>query len=203
MPRTAEQNEALRATTREAVQTAAIRVFARDGFTSASIRTIAAEAGMSVGSIYRHYATKHELFDEFLDQAADGLTAAAERLRGAGNPLDLVREFTIGYLSDLTGDNGAAEFFEVVNQAFSTDTPPGTRARLVAPHRALWQSFSAVVRRGQQAGQFADGDPEQLTVCFFATLSGLTTMRLALPDDLNLPSADLVLRALTAGSNDD
>jgi AcrR family transcriptional regulator len=203
VPRTAEQNESLRATTREAVQTAAVRVFARDGFAAASIRTIAAEAGLSVGSIYRHYATKHELFDEFLDQAAAGLGAAATRLEGEGGAIDLVREFTAGYLADLVGDSGAAEFFAVVDQGFSTDTPAGTRSRLLAPHRSLWRAFAAVVRRGQQAGQLADGDPEQMTVCYFASLSGLTTMRLALHDDLTMPSTDLVLRTLTAGSKDD
>jgi AcrR family transcriptional regulator len=202
MPRTAEQNEALRAATRETVQTAAIRVFARDGFAAASIRTIAAEAGLSVGSIYRHYATKHELFDEFLGQATAGLAAAAA-LEGPGRPLDLVREFTAGYLADLAADEGAAEFFEVVNQGFSTDTPTGTRARLLAPHRSLWRAFSAVVRRGQEAGQLAEGDPDTMAVCYFATLSGLTTMRLALHDGLTMPGIDLVLRTLTAGSDND
>ncbi|MEV0952782.1 TetR/AcrR family transcriptional regulator [Promicromonospora sp. NPDC050249] len=212
MPRTTAQNEALRTATRETVQTAAIRVFARDGFTAASIRTIAAEAGLSVGSIYRHYATKHELFDEFLVQATTGLAAAAARLEGPGSPIDLVREFTTAYLADLAADDGAAEFSEVVSQGFSTDTPAGTRARLLAPHRTLWQAFSAVVRRGQEAGQLADGDPDTMTVCYFATLSGLTTLRLALGHDVNLPSAELVLRmltaatptaTLTAGSDDD
>ncbi|TKK87388.1 TetR/AcrR family transcriptional regulator [Herbidospora galbida] len=191
MPRTDEQNEALRATTREAVRTAAIRVFARDGFTAANMRGIAAEAGLSVGSIYRHYPTKHHLFDEFLDQAATGLDAAAKRLAGAGRPIDLVRAFTDEYLADLARDDGAAEFFVVVNQAFGTDTPAGTTARLMEPHRSLWRAFAAVVRRGQEAGEFAGGDPEAMTVVYFATLSGLTTMRLALPD------ADLVLRSLT------
>jgi len=203
MPRTVEQNEALRATTREAVQTAAIRVFARDGFHAASIRGIAAEAGLSVGSIYRHYATKHELFDEFLDQAIAGLGATAERLGGEARPLDLVRAFTTDYLADLARDDGAAEFFHVVSQGFSTDTPSGTTARLLTPHRELWEAFSAVVHRGQEAGQFAAGDPEAMTVCYFAALSGLTTMRLALHGDLTMPSVDLVLRVLTTGTDID
>lgn len=211
MPRTTAQNEALRAATRETVQTAAIRVFARDGFAAASIRTIAAEAGLSIGSIYRHYATKHELFDEFLTQAAAGLSAAAARLDGPGSPIDLVREFTTAYLADLAADDGAAEFAEVVSQGFGTDTPTGTRARLMEPHRSLWQAFSAVIRRGQEAGQLADGDPDAMTACYFATLTGLTTMRLALHGDLTLPSTELVLRTLTAtptatptaGSDDD
>ncbi|WP_061298994.1 TetR/AcrR family transcriptional regulator [Herbidospora cretacea] len=197
MSRTAEQNEALRAATREAVRTAAVRVFARDGFTTSNMRDIAAEAGLSVGSIYRHYATKHDLFEEFLDQAAAGLDAAAARLGGEGRPLRLVREFTAGFLADLAADDGAAEFFVVVDQAFGTDTPRGTTARLLRPHRALWHAFAEVVRRGQDAGEFAPGDPGELTVCYFATLSGLTTMRLALRGETALPSVDVVLRVLT------
>lgn len=203
MPRTADQNEALRIATREAVQTAAVRVFARDGFAGASIRAVAAEAGLSVGSIYRHYETKHELFDEFLDQAAHGLGAAASRLAGEGRPLDLLREFTTTVLADLTDHDGAAEFYVVVDQAFSTDAPPGARERLLPAQQSLWRTFAAVVRRGQEAGEIADGAPESLTACVFATLSGLSAMRLALRDDLAVPEADLVLRVLRPGNGND
>ncbi|WP_163543135.1 TetR/AcrR family transcriptional regulator [Occultella kanbiaonis] len=197
MPRTDEQNEAIRAATRDTIRTAAVREFAARGFAAASIRGIAADAGLSTGSIYRHYATKEELFDELLTQAATGLGAAAERLAGPGRPPDLVREFAATYLADLQGDRGEAEFVMVVNQGFTSDTPPGTTARLAAAHTALWRAFADLVRRGQEEQQFGRGDAEQLTVAFFAMLAGLTTLRLALGDDLAMPELDLMLRHLT------
>ncbi|CAM3282465.1 TetR/AcrR family transcriptional regulator [Occultella aeris] len=199
MPRTDEQNVAIRAATRDMIRTAAVREFAARGFSAANIRGIAAEAGLSTGSIYRHYATKEDLFDELLTQAAAGLGAAAERLAGPGRPLDLVRAFAATYLVDLQGDRGEAEFFMVINQGFTSDTPPGTTARLAAAHTSLWRAFADLVRRGQEEGQFAGGDAERLTVAFFAMLSGLTTLRLALGGDLPLPELDLVLRHLTGG----
>ncbi len=82
----------------------------------------------------------------------------------------------------------------VVNQAFGTDTPRGTTAASPRAAPPLWQAFAGVVRRGRQAGDFAPGDPGELTVCYFATLSGLTTMRLALREEMTLPGADLRAR---------
>jgi AcrR family transcriptional regulator len=199
MPRTAEQNEAIRTATREAIETAAVRVFARHGFAAANIRQIADEAGLSTGSIYRHYASKEDLFDELLEQATAGLKAAATQLSSGGNPRDLIRGFTEAYLSDLAGENGAAEFFMVINQGFTTDTPAGTADRLAATQKTLWQAFAALVRRGQQEGQFVEGDPALVTAYYFAMLSGITTMRLALRDELAEPDVDLILRILTGG----
>ncbi|WP_139417163.1 TetR/AcrR family transcriptional regulator [Agromyces laixinhei] len=199
MPRTAEQNEVLRNETRQAVETAAVRVFARHGFAASSIRQIADEAGLSIGSIYRHYASKEELFDELLEQASAGLEAAAAQLASGGDPRDLIRGFTRAYVSDLTRPNGAGEFFMVINQGFTTDTPVGTAIRLAATQQTLWRTFAALVHRGQLDGQFAEGDPAQMTGYYFAMLSGLTTLRLALRDELAEPDIDLILRTLTGG----
>lgn len=195
--RAAEQNRALRETTRQAIEGAAIRVFARHGFAASSIRHIANEAGLSVGSIYRHYAGKEALFDKLLQQAAVGLESASRALSGTGDPLATVRGFTRDFLTDLATDHGAAEFYLVVNHGFLSDTPAGTAARLAADQRSLWDTFAGLIRRGQAAGQFAPGDPEQLTAFYFAMLSGMATMRPMIRDALTDPGVDVVLRLLT------
>lgn len=48
-------------TQRERILDAAMRVFARKGFKGASVREIAAEAGVTTGAIYYHYADKDDL----------------------------------------------------------------------------------------------------------------------------------------------
>lgn len=199
MPRTPEQNEALRVATQEAIQTAAVRVFARNGFAAANMRQIAAEAGLSAGSIYRHYPGKEQLFEDLLAQASAGLDAASERLRGDGPPLTLVRDFTTTFLADVAGDPGALDFYLVVNQGFLTDTPPGTARRMAAAHRSFWSTFADLVRRGQERGDFAAGDPDQVTAYYFATLSGIATMRQVMDDGFDESGVALVLRLLTGG----
>ncbi|MFK0244073.1 TetR/AcrR family transcriptional regulator [Amycolatopsis azurea] len=202
MPRKPEQYEAMRMATRERVLTAAVRIFARRGFAATNMREIALEAGISSGAIYRHYATKKELFDELLGQAAAGLAAAVRTLAGKGDPLPLLRDFAARFLADLSTGGAEAEFFMVINQGFTADEPPGTVERLVREHRALWRATTSLIERGQRQGQFAEGDPAELTACYFATLTGLATLRVTLADELPLPGADLVLRPLTEGRAD-
>ncbi|WP_226532832.1 TetR/AcrR family transcriptional regulator [Microbacterium paraoxydans] len=196
MVRSPEQNAALRDTTRERIEAAAVRVFARHGFAATSIKDIADEAELSAGSIYRHYASKEALFDALLEQASSGLVAASETLSGEANPVVLVREFTRVFLTDLMNGNGEAEFFLVINQGFMSDTPAGTAERLARTQRPLWDAFEALVRRGQVAGRFEDGDPAQLTAYYFAMLSGIAGMRTVIPDAMNDAGVDLVLRLL-------
>lgn len=205
MARTAEQNANLSAATRDAVQTAAVRVFARRGYAASSIRDIAAEAGVSVGSIYRHYPTKEALYANLLDQALTGLVALAEELSGPGRPVELIRDFTTRYLSDLTADDGAAEFVVVINQGVTARVEAGEAGeageanRVFSAHRSMWRAFEDLIRRGQEVGELGDGDPAQLTTCYFATLGGLTSIRVALGPEFTAPDVDVVLRLLTEG----
>jgi AcrR family transcriptional regulator len=48
--------------TRQALIEAASRLFTRDGYAATSIRAIAAEAGITGGSVYNHFAGKEEIF---------------------------------------------------------------------------------------------------------------------------------------------
>lgn len=164
------------------------------------MRQIAAEADLSAGSIYRHSASKEELFEALLGQATEGLRATAAHLSQEGDPVELIRGFTEMFLGDLVEGEGAAEFFMVVNHGFTTDTPAGTAARLAVAQRALWDAVAALVQRGQSTGRFAAGDPTRIAATYFALLTGLTTMHLALGDALPEPDADLVLRILIGGA---
>ena len=199
MPRTTEQNEALRTSTRRAVQTAAVRMFAHHGYAATNMRQIATKAGISTGSIYRHYASKEELFDELIDQASRGLGTAAVQFSNDGDPLSMIRTFTEDYVADLAANNGAAEFYLMVGQCVTTDTPEGTSSRLASAQRATRQAFASLIARGQDKGQIAQGDCAQLTAHYFAMLTGITTMHVGLGEESARPDVDLILRVLIGG----
>jgi AcrR family transcriptional regulator len=61
---------------RSLIRDAAHAVFARAGIEGASMRAIAAEAGVTTGAIYVHYATKEELYADLLGESLDLLDAA-------------------------------------------------------------------------------------------------------------------------------
>ena len=58
-----------RAERREQILDAATRAFARRGFAATSLDDIAAEAGVSHVILYRHFASKSELYRAVLERA--------------------------------------------------------------------------------------------------------------------------------------
>jgi AcrR family transcriptional regulator len=65
-----------RAERREQILDAATRAFARTGFAATSLDTIAAEAGVSHVILYRHFASKNDLYRDVLDRACTRLADA-------------------------------------------------------------------------------------------------------------------------------
>src|ERR1700722_12204086 len=78
-PRMAEQL----ADKRELIMRAARRLIARGGFRAAQITAVAARAGVSTGSIYRHFPSKAALFIEVLSAAVGHESAILEQIPGA------------------------------------------------------------------------------------------------------------------------
>jgi len=59
----------------EKIVEAAKKEFLTYGFTDASMRRIAAAAGMSASGLYKHFASKEEMFSALVDPAYQGLLA--------------------------------------------------------------------------------------------------------------------------------
>lgn len=210
MPRSPEQNEAIRAATRERVRGTAMRLFAHEGFAAVNMRRIAAEAGMSTGLVYRHFATKEELYGDLVGEAAAGLAAAVERLRAPGSPAELLRAFCEGFLRDLADNAEFVDFYLLMNQAFVQGTAgrggaegalPAVRD-LVEGNTALLRAAVELIGRGQALGELRRGPADELATCFFATLGGLVTMRSALGEGFAVPSAAVVLAPLVEEDTD-
>src|SRR5262249_62182147 len=58
---------------------AASRTFARGGYADTSMDDIAAEAGVSTLMLYRHFNSKHELYQAVLDEVRSRLSALEHR----------------------------------------------------------------------------------------------------------------------------
>ncbi|AXV84787.1 TetR/AcrR family transcriptional regulator [Ralstonia solanacearum] len=76
--------------------------FAEKGV-SASLEEIAREAGLGIGTLYRHFPTREALIDEIYRDEGSRLAEAAQRLSAELAPLDAVREWLllfVGYLAN-------------------------------------------------------------------------------------------------------
>jgi AcrR family transcriptional regulator len=68
--RPTERTEARRAATRERIVTAAVSQVAAAGYASAGVQAVAGRAGVAVGTVYRHFPSKGDLFAEAFRRAS-------------------------------------------------------------------------------------------------------------------------------------
>jgi AcrR family transcriptional regulator len=201
VPRSRAQYEAMRVATLEKVQAAAITLFARHGFAATNMRDIAREAGISTGLIYRHYATKDDLFAALAEQATAGLLRVTELFGGEGSPAELLGAFAREFVDDIARVRGSAEFVLIMNQALVSRLESAQIDALVEQHLALADATVALIRRGQRAGEFRPGAATELATCWFAAVSGLATMKAALGDRFVAPHPTTLTGLLTRSTD--
>ncbi|WP_161605956.1 TetR/AcrR family transcriptional regulator [Microlunatus speluncae] len=191
MPRSAEQNEAIRVATRDRIQAAAITLFTRRGFAATSVQDIAGEAGISTGLMYRHYRTKDDLFGAIVDQAADGLEAVTALFRAEAPARELLLAFAREYLADIAAGGTSLEFYLLLQQAVLKGGDDARIGHLLERHETLFAETVRLVERGQREGTFRDGPAATLADVFFASLGGLALMKLTRGDRFAVPSPEL------------
>ncbi len=82
-PRTEER----KAATRERIASAALEQVAEGGYASASVQVVARRAGVAVGTVYRHFPSKAELFADVFRRASQReLDVLAEVAEPDGRP---------------------------------------------------------------------------------------------------------------------
>ena len=86
--RSTERTEARRAETRTRITTGARELIAEGGYVAAPVAAVADRAGVAVGTVYRHFPSKSDLFAEVFREASQHeVDAMRTRWKGsAGRP---------------------------------------------------------------------------------------------------------------------
>jgi AcrR family transcriptional regulator len=87
---------------RASILTAAGRVIARDGSETLTLAGVAAEAGLSVGGLRYHFASKRELLVGLVENSFEGFEQALAKAGSA--PGDRTRAYIAATLSDVDND---------------------------------------------------------------------------------------------------
>ena len=135
-------------------------LLARDGL-DVSVRAIAREAGVGVGTVYRHFPTRDDLIDAVLEDAFEEILDAAERALAAGDPWAGFTGFVEETLA-LTARNRVMK--DVVENA------ERGRERAASMRTRLRPMTAELIRRAQDAGALrADFTPEDVSLVFWGT----------------------------------
>ncbi|GMK41210.1 TetR family transcriptional regulator [Paenibacillus sp. CCS19] len=180
---------------REQIKRAALRIFAEKGLAGTKMSMIADEVGISHGLTYRYFSSKDEIFVLLVEEAVE---EAAEAIRNIGQlpgtPLEQVRAFALRLL-----DESHRDYFLLVQQAHKSDGVPLKAKEAVqrySPQSTIELLFPIFIR-GQEAGQFAEGDPHNRIILFLSILTGLMLQDARLLGVEWTQEVDRLMRVLT------
>jgi AcrR family transcriptional regulator len=149
------RTEARRQAVRASIVTAARELIGKGGYGEATVAAVAARAGVAVGTVYRHFPSKSELFAEvFRDASQREVDAMGAALAGSGPAAERIAA-------------GVETFAERAMRGrrlawalLAEPIDPGVEAERLAFRRAYRDQLAAVLREGIATGELPPQDPE-------------------------------------------
>ncbi|MFH0916429.1 MAG: TetR/AcrR family transcriptional regulator [bacterium] len=182
---------------------AATRVFAREGCAQATMQDVASEAGLSVGAIYRYYASKDELVRAVFDHIGESTRSLFGKAgEGAESPADILRNAGRVILERFEQEPTREETILVL-EAILSDARRSDE--LVAGQRQLREAYlfltERLFRQAQDEGALDPAiDTGGLALLFVSLMVGIHVLSLEVKDAMELESllgvVDEMLRRL-------
>ena len=154
------------------VLAAASAVFARKGFHEAQVSEIAAEAELSLRSLYTLFGGKHEIYEEVVRATAGRMRAAVQgKVEAIEDPAQRLLAL-VGLLFDTFEDN--RDLFRIYARGTS-GLPWRLRQAMGDSAHSIFHAFTGwlidLCRAAHRAGYLAETDPE----AFALSLTGAVT----------------------------
>src|SRR3954470_2239995 len=177
--RPTEKTEARKAATRERIVATALDQVSEGGYASASVQAVAGRAGVAVGTVYRHFPSKAELFAEVFRRASQ-------------------RELDV--LVEVAGENGrpAAERIAAAGEAFcrralagsvlayaliAEPVDPAVESERLRLRRGYRDAFARVLANGVDTGELEPHDVQTLAAVLVGGLGEALVGPLSSHDD--------------------
>ena len=148
----------------------AMDLFASLGFKGATTRAIAQAAGVSEAIIFRHFATKEDLYDAIIttciEKRQEVWECEAPVIKRREDISDLLRGFAQGLISRNRQDQ---TFIRLM--LYSALEDHKFRQRFFESHRSPYMlAIREKIRRGVESGEFSETDPQLTMLSFFWSL---------------------------------
>jgi len=176
MPRVSEAHLAAR---RQQILDAARRCFLREGFHNTSMQDVIAEAGLSVGAVYRYFKSKNELITSIAESVLDEASALFESLSRHEPPLSPVEAVgrALDFVDRETGPDGV---LRIALQVWAEAMRDPVLATFVAGvYTQMRGHFVYLATRARDAGTLPpDTNVEAVGAVLFGTVPGYALQRI-------------------------
>lgn len=153
----------------------------REGAThdTLSLRAVARAVGIAATSVYLHFPDKKSLLLAVYQQQFDELgRTLTEAIARETTPTHQLRAACLAYCAFAARDPGA---YDVLFTVAGTGTMTRRIPDELRPGAAVIQAVQDVITRCMTAGDMPRTDPYAATLCLWAALHGLITLRTARP----------------------
>lgn len=139
---------------RELLLEAATQIFSAGG-QQASLEAVARQAGVGIGTLYRHFPTREALFEAVYRHEVDHLVALAEQLAGDGDPVEALRRWLHANVRLVATKKGMIQGLQLVAH--------GSNELKAYSFERLSTAIGLLLQRGIAAGELrTDIAPEDL-----------------------------------------
>lgn len=152
----------MQADRRDVILAAAARRFAEFGFEATTVRQIADDVNILSGSLYHHFATKEEMLDSIVRQAA--LDQRERAVRIAAMDIDAERKFVTLIAEELAALADRIEAYAIIfnERKFFRRSPDF--AYLMKARKEAFEAWRSVLEQGVHEGLFHAGMDSFLTI---------------------------------------
>lgn len=138
----------------------AAQCFAQHGYRGTTTAMIAAEAGISEPIIYRHFATKQDLFIALIEKIADDVFGNWQKAaQKVSTPLEKLG--VLLYNNPATSDPTTASVYQVLFHASTEVAEPAIQQAIREHYQRYVTSLEEVMKQAQEQGQIRRDVPAQ------------------------------------------
>ncbi len=152
---------------------AAVKLFAERGYARTTTRDIAREAGISEGTIYRHFTSKQDLLSSFIESTAlQSLQAQFAARQGSDDEREMLQHLFEERFA-LAERHRALMKVAIGEALFDPELARAIAKRIAGPAIALLQSF---VGERIRRGRFRETDPEIVSRAMVGTFMAFAVL---------------------------
>ena len=148
----------------------AMKIFAAKGFHNTSMAEIAGASGFAVGSIYRHFESKEQLYTEMLTEKLNMMYSGIKKL--VAKQGDIVKKIEMMVVSQFQFVENNTEFCSIFIRGDHLSLSEGSvelRKRMMTDYAVHISFVEAVMSEGVRAGILKGMDPRMMA----AALAGI------------------------------
>lgn len=203
MPRSKIQNETIREAKKNQILVASLKLFAIYGYRQVSIDDIMDKVG-SVHSLFYHYfSSKEQLFDVVVQTTYEKAKEPFRSIDYKRKAKYVLEDVITKLLEMITNQVGAAELYLLLTlhiQKRFVQNPDIGQIKFT-----VWGVISSLVSKGQEEGDFLEGDVGQYSAAILSMMVGLAYKGIfQKKNELILPSPKIIMNIVNKkGDRDD